>query len=122
MPRKRRGDAPVKIVEVARENRRKLTTAEMRLWNALRGRRVAGLKFRLQHPFGQFVLDFFCLERNLAVEVDGGSHNEPGQKEYDADRTQYLNDQGIRVLRFRNEEVLANLDQVLSQIIKATED
>ncbi len=86
------------------------------------GRKLAGLKFRLQHPFGRFVLDFFCLERNLAVEVDGGIHDEPGQKEYDADRTQYLNDQGIRVLRIKNQEVLSNLDEVLSQIIQAAED
>jgi very-short-patch-repair endonuclease len=108
-----RGTTP-EIEAAARNMRRNMTPAEQVLWEALKGRQVAGLKFRCQHPVGPFILDFYCPARKLVVEVDGGVHD--GQAEYDEARTQQLNDYGYQVLRFRNDEVLNNLDSVLVRV------
>lgn len=105
------------LTERARELRREQTRAEEILWRALRGRRLAGLKFRRQHPFGRFVLDFYCAEHPLAVEVDGSVHARPTQIAHDAARTRYLRERGLRVVRFNNDEIEANLDAVLRQIL-----
>ena len=120
MPRKTRGTTTTKIVQAAREQRRQPTLAEKKLWDALRGRRLAGLKFRRQHPYGQFVLDAFCVEHQLEVEVDGDVHTDPAQAARDAERTKFLEERGIRVLRVSNEEVENNLRDVLRRIIEAT--
>jgi len=108
-----RGTTP-EIEAAARNLRQNMTPAEQVLWEALKGRQVAGLKFRCQHPVGPFILDFYCPARKLVVEVDGGVHD--GQAEYDAARTQQLNDYGYQVLRFRNDEVLNKLDSVLERV------
>ena len=108
-----RGTTP-EIEAAARNLRQNMTSAEQVLWEALKGRQVAGLKFRCQHPVGPFILDFYCPARKLVVEVDGGVHD--GQAEYDAARTQQLNDYGYQVLRFRNDEVLNKLDSVLERV------
>ena len=120
MSRKTRGKTTAKIVQTAREQRRQVTPAEWKLWNALRGRRLGGLKFRRQHPYDRFVLDAFCVEHQLEVEVDGGIHADPAQAAYDAARTEFLEARGIRVLRFSNEDVENNLDEVFKRIIEAT--
>ena len=120
MPRKTRGKTTAEIVQAAREQRCQPTPAEKRLWAALRGRRLAGLKFRRQHPYGQFILDAFCVEHQLEVEVDGDVHADPAQAERDVERTKFLEERGIRVLRFRNEEVERNLEGVLRRIVEAT--
>ena len=108
-----RGTTP-EIEAAARNLRQNMTPAEQVLWEALKGRQVAGLKFRCQHPVGPFILDFYCPARKLAVEVDGGVHDGPA--EYDEARTQQLNDYGYQVLRFRNDEVLNDLDSVLERV------
>ncbi|MBI4739954.1 endonuclease domain-containing protein, partial [Candidatus Woesearchaeota archaeon] len=105
MPPKPCGKASARIVHAARELRRKQTPAEKKLWAALRDRRLTGLKFRRQHPFERFILDIFCAEHQLEVEVDGGIHDDPKQAEYDAERMAYLQARNIRVLRFSNEEI-----------------
>jgi very-short-patch-repair endonuclease len=120
MPRKSRGKTTAKIVQAARNQRRQQTPAEKKLWEALRDRRLAGLKFRRQHPFQQFILDAFCVEYQLEVEVDGEVHDDPPQAAYDAERTEFLRARGIRVLRFRNEEIEDNLEDVLKRIVEAT--
>jgi very-short-patch-repair endonuclease len=120
MPRKTRGTTTTKIVQAAREQRRQPTPAEKKLWDALRGRRLAGLKFRRQHPYGQFVLDAFCVEHQLEVEVDGDVHDDLAQAARDAERTKFLKERGIRVLRVSNEEVENNLRDVLRRIVDAT--
>ena len=117
MPRKSRGKTTAKIVQAARDQRRQQTPAEKKLWEALRDRRLAGLKFRRQHPFQQFILDAFCVEHQLEVEVDGEVHDDPAQAAYDAERTEFLRARGIRVLRFRNEEIESNFEAVLRRII-----
>ena len=98
----------------ARDLRRRMTPAEEVLWRALRDRRLAGTKFRRQHPFGPFVVDFCCRTTRLVVELDGPVHDD--QAEQDAARTEILAAYGFRVLRFRNEEVFADLESVLDRI------
>jgi very-short-patch-repair endonuclease len=98
----------------ARELRKEMTAAEQALWTALRGRRMAGLRFRRQHPVGRFVLDFYCPAAKLCVAVDGGIHDE--QTERDEERSALLAAGGYRVLRIRNEEVLTAIPSVLTRI------
>ena len=100
----------------ARLLRTKHTDAERLLWSILRGRRFCGVKFRRQHPFDRFVLDFFCQDFQLAIELDGSGHNEEEQKGYDAERTRFLESAGIRMLRFWNHEVLNDLEAVLEKL------
>ena len=119
MPRKTRGTTSVTIVQAARETRKNPTHAEEKLWEAIWGRRLAGLKFRRQHPYGQFILDAFCVQHQLEIEIDGGIHATPDQVANDKTRTEFLNLHGIRVLRFSNDQVLEHLDEVLTAILKA---
>ena len=102
------------IEEAAKSMRQNLTPAEALLWNALRGRQLAGLKFRCQHPVGCFILDFYCPACKLAIEVDGGIHAE--QQDRDRARTEQLQSFGYTVLRFANEDVFNDLPRVLEQI------
>jgi very-short-patch-repair endonuclease len=91
-----------------------MTPAEARLWNGLRGWKLG--RFRRQHAVGEFILDFYCAPTRLCVEVDGGVHEEPGQKAKDEVRSKVLAAFGIRVLRFSNEEVLRDTPLVLRRI------
>src|SRR5215203_385477 len=86
----------------ARALRRKSTWAEKSLWRLLRSRRLAGYKFRRQHPVSSYFLDFFCLEAGVAVESDGSGHGFPGQQRLDVERDAYLATQGIIVKRIWN--------------------
>ncbi len=99
--------------------RREETPAEQRLWAAVRNRQVAGLKFRRQHPYAQFVLDFFCAERLLAIELDGGVHDVAQRAGHDAARAEFLAQRGVRILRFTNDEIERHLPDVLKRIIAA---
>jgi very-short-patch-repair endonuclease len=96
-----------------------MTPAEERLWNSLRDRRLRGLKFRAQHALDRFVLDFYCASARLVVEVDGAVHDQ--QVERDNARTAALEAHGLRVVRFRNEEIMTNLQGVLLRIIEAAQ-
>ncbi|MGC4044955.1 MAG: endonuclease domain-containing protein [Armatimonas sp.] len=104
------------IQQWAQENRRNATEAEALLWAALRSRQVAGMKFRRQHPTGRFVFDFWCPEQRLAIELDGGYHEESEQAAKDTDCDQEIRKFGVQLLRFTNEEVLTNLNAVLDKI------
>jgi very-short-patch-repair endonuclease len=90
------------------------TEAERTLWRYLRGRQLENCKFRRQHPHGNYILDFTCLERCLIVELDGSQHFENAH--YDANRTQFLEAAGFGILRFWNNDVFNNLDGVLDVI------
>ena len=98
-----RGTTP-EIDAAARRLRHNLTPAEQLLSSALKGKQLNGLKFRCQHPVGRFIVDFFCPQSKLVIELDGAIHDE--QIEYDTARTEQFKTYGYRVLRFRNEEVL----------------
>jgi very-short-patch-repair endonuclease len=106
----------LEIEAAARRLRRNMTPAERILWEALKGKKLSGLRFRAQHPVGPFILDFYCPARKLVVELDGGVHEE--QAGYDEARTQQLEDYGYHVIRFRNEEVLTDLPSVLERILQ----
>jgi very-short-patch-repair endonuclease len=100
--------------DAARELRREQTEAEQKLWNVLRDRQLLNLKFRRQHPIGNYIADFCCLDKGLIIELDGSQHVEHAA--YDADRTKWLNTQGFQVLRFPNDEVLRATEGVVEQI------
>ena len=94
--------------------RKNPTDAERRLWSYLRGRQGNGFKFRRQHPIGPFIVDFCCIEKKLVIELDGEQHLDAQQ--YDASRTEQLQKEGYRVIRFWNVAVLTNIAAVLEQI------
>jgi very-short-patch-repair endonuclease len=101
--------------EPARRLRRNQTDAERLLWFRLRDRRLAGWKFKRQALIDRFVVDFFCADAKLIVELDGGQHDH--NKARDADRTQVLESMGYLVLRFWNHDVMRNMDGVLEEIL-----
>jgi very-short-patch-repair endonuclease len=105
--------------KLQRRLRNQPTDAERLLWRMLRGRQLEGCKFRRQHPFADFILDFICLERLVVVELDGGQHSEMVQG--DAERTETLQRAGFVVLRFWNNEVFSNTSGVLEAIRQALE-
>ena len=96
-----------------------MTDAEFVLWSHLR-RNATGVKFRRQHPFGPYVLDFYAQRAHLVVEVDGGQHYTAEGVARDAERTRYLEGAGLQVLRFSDHEVLVETDAVLEAIWEAT--
>jgi len=98
----------------AQQLRRNLTDAERRLWSKLRRRQVDGFYFRRQAPVGSYVVDFICLEQKLVVEIDSSQH--ASEQAADAKRTAWLMREGYRVLRFWNNEVLANSEAVIERI------
>ena len=100
----------------ARVLRKKATEPERVLWRHLRNRRFAGYKFRRQHPFHGYVLDFYCASAKLAIELDGGGHNYRAGQIRDRTRSQFLARHGVVVLRFWNHQVRQELDSVLRAI------
>ena len=100
--------------------RHKMTDAELRLWRNLRGRQLSRFKFRRQHPFGDHILDFVCLEQMLVIEVDGGQH--ALNSIADEARTNHLIAAGFRVIRFWNNEVLSDIEAVKESIWNALKD
>ena len=106
-----------KLKTYARDLRASATDAEQRLWHVLRNRDFLGFKFRRQHPLAGYILDFYCADAGLAVELDGGQHAE--QATYDERRNAVLQQHGIRTLRFWNNDVLANTEAVLTAIADA---
>jgi very-short-patch-repair endonuclease len=95
-----------------------LTQAEQILWQHLRNRNFGG-NFRRQRPIGPFIVDFYCHEVRLVVELDGESHNHTAQAEHDELRTEWFQDRGYRVLRFWNQDVLRDTDSVIAAIVEA---
>ena len=104
------------LKDYAKTMRSEPTEAESLLWNVLSGKKLDGYKFRRQHIIGSFIIDFICLKTNLIIEIDGLAHQLPDNKTSDYDRTLWLENEGYRVIRFSNEEVLSNLDKVLIEI------
>jgi len=112
---------PLQLLRDARRLRKNQTDAERLMWKALRNRKLNDWKFRRQHPISEgFILDFYCAETKVAVELDGAHHQLNDQKEYDKNRTEYLEEFGIRTIRIMNEEVLKNIENALQKIIDLT--
>ncbi len=101
----------------AKAFRRLMTPPEARLWTALRAGRLNGCKFRRQHPIGPYILDFYCAEAKLAVEVDGAVHDQPDQVAHDQRRTAWLGERGVKVIRVRAIHVKDELEGVLGFIL-----
>ena len=117
----RRWRASAELQARARGLRREMTPAERKLWSRIRLDRLEGARFRRQHAVGRFILDFFCPQAKLVIEVDGDVHAK--QVEYDAERTRWLNEQKhYRVIRFTNEEVRQNIEGVLEAIREALKE
>jgi adenine specific DNA methylase Mod/very-short-patch-repair endonuclease len=110
------------LKQFAREMRHAPTDAEQRLWYFLRDRRLGGYKFRRQHPVGNFIADFACIEGRLIVELDGGQHAELFQKEKDETKARFFEERGFRVLRFWNNDVLKDTQAVLETIVRELEE
>jgi very-short-patch-repair endonuclease len=101
-------------LKLAKWMRRHMTFAERCFWNAVKNDRFMNLHFRRQQVIHGFIADFYCEELNLVVEIDGGIHEQ--QKEYDRERQKIISDYGFIVIRFSNDEVIRNLDQVLKRL------
>lgn len=104
------------VFEKAKNNRLELTKAEGILWESIRLKKLDGFKFRNQHAIGAYIVDFYCHEAKLAIEVDGDYHLEPNQKEYDDERTKLIEASGVKILRFSNHQVINCLDVVLAEM------
>ncbi len=109
------------LQQAARDLRHAQTGAEEALWQALRDRQLRGIKFRRQYAVERFIFDFYCPAARLIIELDGSVHDEPTQRERDHARTAALEARNYRVIRFRNEEVLADLPAVLARIAAAVD-
>ena len=110
---------PRTVIKRARELRKNPSEAERRLWAHLRYRQLNGHRFRRQHPIGRYIADFACFERRLIIEVDGGQH--AVQQGYDSNRSDWLEAQGYKVLRFWNNQVMEDIDSVPFVILQVLE-
>ena len=117
MPRPKRTNP--KTQRRAIQLRKESTPAERKLWSKIRNDQL-GINFRRQHAVGNYIPDFVCIEKKLIIELDGSQHLE--QREYDVERTRYLESLGFRVIRFWNNDVIKNMDGVILAIIHAVED
>lgn len=106
------------LTQRSRDLRHPLTPAEAKVWARVRNQQL-GYKIRRQHPIGHFIADFYCAQAKLVIEIDGDTHTEPDQAEYDAVRTAWLEARGYRVLRFENAAVHQNLEAVLDALKQA---
>ena len=109
---------PPELKEFARQLREQQTEPESTIWFLLRDRRFQGLKFRRQHAVPPYVLDFYCEELKLTVELDGGQHNADSEQVRDEQRSAYLNSLGIEVVRYWNHDVLNRIEDVLQDLMQ----
>lgn len=103
-----------KLTSIAKTLRKNSTDAENLLWLYLQRKQVEGLKFRRQEPIGRYIVDFVCFERKIVVEVDGGQHMD--EKDKDVARDKWFSEEGFKVLRFWNHDVLQKIEAVLEVI------
>jgi very-short-patch-repair endonuclease len=109
-----------RLLTFAKTMRRNPTDAEALMWRRLRGTRLLEFKFKRQQPIGGYIVDFVCFERRLVIEIDGGQHAD--DVEADRARSNWLESEGFRVLRFWNNEVLQSTDDVLESIVRALDE
>ena len=109
-------NAKPNIFEKAKDLRKNMTFAELKLWELLKNKQVQGLRFRAQHPIDIFIADFYCHSLKLVIEVDGGIHLSPEQQEYDIGREAEISHWGIKIIRFTNDKIEKEIDEVLNTI------
>ncbi len=102
----------------ARELRKNMTPQEKKLWNFLRKRAINNYRFRRQYPIGKYIVDFVCRHKKLVIEIDGGQHNTDNNIIYDNERTNFLETEGYKVLRFWNNDIDNNIEGVYEEIYK----
>ena len=119
MPKQDKHNISPAVRQRAKELRHEQTPAEQKLWNLILNRQLGDYKFRRQHPIGNFIVDFYCAEVGLVIELDGDSHAE--QVKYDAARTDRLDDWDYHVIRFTNRELHSNMEGVLRRILELCE-
>lgn len=112
-------ELPPVTVARSRTLRTHMTDAERKLWKHLRNKQLNGWRFRRQHPIGNYIADFACIECKLVIELDGGQH--ATQQSYDAIRDQHIKEQGFTILRFWNHDVMKNIDGVIQTILESLE-
>lgn len=103
------------LKDFAKRNRNNPTDAERIMWEVLKNSNL-GVRFRRQHIIGMFIADFACIEKGVVVEIDGGYHQLPEQQISDSERETWLNANGFKVLRFTNDEIMGDIDNVIEQI------
>jgi very-short-patch-repair endonuclease len=108
--------APAIVRQYAKELRKRETLAEKTLWLHLRNRKLSGFKFRRQHPISLYIVDFFCVEKKLSIEVDGSVHDSEEAYNNDSVRTEALDELGVHEIRFSNYEVQTKITEVLNKI------
>ncbi len=113
---------PPKMRVNARQMRKTITDAELKLWNELRAHRLMGLSFRRQMPIAGYIVDFACPSHRLIMEVDGSQHGASEAVSYDQQRTIHLQQDGWTVLRFWNDDILKDIDAVCLHIVLSTGD
>ncbi len=96
--------------------RKRMTAPELVFWTAVRARKLNGYKFRRQYSVGRYVVDFYCAEKRIGIEIDGDSHFTEDQKKYDEVRKEFISELGIQLLRYTNEEIMKNLSGVLEDV------
>ena len=114
-------NANINIQNRAIDLRKNETEAEKLLWNKLKRKQVSGYKFRRQHPIEHFIVDFYCHEVKLVIELDGEIHDIAENKEYDTNRTFEIEKYGIKIIRFKNERIYENIDNVINEIKQTIE-
>ena len=98
--------------------RREMTPAESKLWTFLKSKQLEGRKFRRQHSVGPYIVDFYCPAESLVLELDGEVHNDQMRRDYDETRQEYMENLGLKVLRFENRQIFTDIDNVLESIKK----
>ena len=107
-----------KTTERAQRLRREATPAERKLWARLKAKQLSGLQFRKQHPIGPYIVDFYCAELKLAIEIDGDSHGSRDAQQYDERRSAFIASKDVRIIRFWNSDIHERLDGVLADILE----
>jgi very-short-patch-repair endonuclease len=108
--------ATPEIFEKAKELRKNMTNAEKILWKRLNIKQIEGFKFRRQHPINNFIADFYCHKAKLVIEVDGEIHNSLDNREHDEGRTYEIEKYGIKIIRFKNQEIFSTIEKVIDEI------
>ena len=107
---------PRNTLEQRRRLRREMTKAELAFWEGVRAGKIEDVKFRRQYGVGPYIIDFFIPSQNIAIEVDGSIHNLPRVQENDRNKDAFLKNNGIKVIRFSNEQVLNELDTIIEEL------
>ena len=103
---------------LAKNLRNKATPQEQKLWDILRKRKFAGLKFTRQYPIGKYIVDFACRRKKLVIEIDGSQHNEENNILYDNERTNFIESEGYKIIRFWNNEINDNIEGVYQKLLE----